>query len=432
MKSNRSLKYRLISAVIIGCVVNTLFLISWFLIRIQPLFPQINEFKNKIFTEDIKVNYNSFEEFKNDINAISDKYDLIINVVDEDDNLVIKNDIKYDIPLISRIIKVDDNSYLIKIYFDNYRDITKSIIELLTIQIVIVIIILIFVFIYTRQIILKPINLLIEDIRNYKFGKKPKKRVLNSEFDLIANEFSNLTDKLDEEKQEQTRIIASISHDIKTPLTSIIGYSNLLKDQDLSEESNKYNEKIYDKAINIKDILSNFDDYLLNQEKISLDLSLIQVKDIVEELNNDYKIELENNNISFLVTTKIPEAYLNIDVLKIKRVFSNMVSNSARYLENGGEIKIDISQVQDNIKFMVKDNGPGVKEDIISKIFDPLFTTDSSRKISGLGLSICKEFIEMHGGTLNAYNDNGLVLEFLLPKFKKNNIKKGEKNEKRN
>ena len=425
MINSKGLKYKLISAVVIGCIVNTLFLISWFFIRIQPLFPQIQEFKDKIFAEDIKSNYNSFGELKNDIDFVSDKYELIINVADENDELVIENNIKYDFPLITRIIKVGDNSYLLKIYFDNYRDVTKSIMELLTIQIVIVVIILIFVFIYARQIILKPINLLIEDIRNYKFGKKPKKRVLNNEFDLIANEFSNLTDKLDEEKQEQTRIIASISHDIKTPLTSIIGYSNLLKDKELDEEASKYNNKIYDKAINIKDILSNFDDYLLNQEKISLDLSLIQVKDIVSQLNDDYKIELENNNIQFDVNTKIPEVYLNVDLLKIKRIFSNMISNSTRYLKNGGTIKIDILQEQNNVKFIVRDNGPGVKEDIISKIFDPLFTTDSSRKISGLGLSICKEFIEMHGGTLKAYNDEGLVLEFILPKAKKNKTKNG-------
>ena len=100
-----------------------------------------------------------------------------------------------------------------------------------------------------------------------------------------------------------------------------------------------------------------------------------------------------------------------------------MISNSTRYLKNGGEIKIDITQEDNNVKFIVRDNGPGVKEDIISKIFDPLFTTDSSRKISGLGLSICKEFIEMHGGTLKAYNDEGLVLEFILPKTKKNKEK---------
>ena len=71
-----------------------------------------------------------------------------------------------------------------------------------------------------------------------------------------------------------------------------------------------------------------------------------------------------------------------------------MISNSTRYLSNGGEIKIDISLKGDNVKFIVRDNGPGVLEEIIDKIFNPLFTTDSSRKISGLGLSICKEFIQ--------------------------------------
>lgn len=426
MTNNRKVKYQLINAIVIGYVINILILCSWFFLRIRPLYSDVQNIKDKIFTEDIKTDYPKMEDLKKDLTSTSSKYELIINLSDASDKLVIKNDVKYDIPLITKIVKVDNNPYLIKIYFDNYRDVTKSIIELLIIEIIIVIIILLFVFIYARKILLKPINLLIDDIRNYKFGKKPKKRVLNNEFDLISNEFSNLTDKLDEEKREQTRIIASISHDIKTPLTSIIGYSDLLKDLELDEEALKYNSKIYDKAIDIKEILSNFDDYLLNQEKITLDSSLVQVKDIVKQLNDDYKIELENNNIKFEVTTKIPDVYLNIDVLKMKRVFSNMISNSTRYLSNGGEIKIDISLKGDNVKFIVRDNGPGVLEEIIDKIFNPLFTTDSSRKISGLGLSICKEFIEMHGGTLKAYNDKGLVLEFLLPKVKKEKKEKSK------
>ena len=65
---------------------------------------------------------------------------------------------------------------------------------------------------------------------------------------------------------------------------------------------------------------------------------------------------------------------------------------------------------------MVSDNGKGVDENILDKIFDPLFTTDNSRKISGLGLSICREFVEMHGGTIKAYNNLGLTIEFTIPK----------------
>ena len=426
--NNKRLEKRFIFAVIVGSITNVLILILWVVIKINPIIPKIKNLKSEIFNNEIQLKYDSYEDMVEDVNKTSEKYDLIINIEDIEENILTDNKTKFDLPLITKMIKVNDDTYLIKIYFDNHSNLSRIILELLIMQVMVVIIILIITFIYTRQIVLKPINLLIEDIRNYKFGKKPKKRKVNTEFDLIANEFSNLTDKLDEEKKEQTRIIASISHDIKTPLTSIIGYSNLLKDQELNKESKKYNEKINEKAINIKEILESFDDYLLNQEKIELNTSLIKIKDIVNELNNDYKIELENNNISFLVTTKIPEQYIKVDILKLKRIFSNMISNSTRYLKDGGKIFVDISSYGDYVKFIVKDNGPGVNKKIIDKIFDPLFTTDNSRKISGLGLSICKEFIEMHGGTLKAYNNHGLTLEFLLPKPERINDEKEENN----
>lgn len=416
--NKKRLEKRFIFAVIIGSITNVLILLLWVILRINPIIPKIHNLKTEIFNNDIEMKYESYENLLLDVEKVAKKYDLIINIEDISGNILTDNDVKLDLPLITRMVGVNNTTYMIKIYFDNHSNISKTILELIIMQVIVVIIILIITFVYTKQLVLKPINLLIEDIRNYKFGKKPKKRPLNTEFDLIANEFSNLTDKLDEEKEEQRRIIASISHDIKTPLTSIIGYSNLLKEQKLNAESKKYNEKINEKAINIKEILSTFDDYLLNQEKIELNTTLIQVKDIVNELNNDYKIELENNNIIFIVITKIPEQYVSVDILKLKRIFSNMISNSARYLKNKGEISINILSSGDYIKFIVKDNGPGVNEKIINKIFDPLFTTDTSRKISGLGLSICKQFVEMHGGKIKAYNNAGLVIEFTIPKEK--------------
>ena len=415
--NKQKLGKRYVRAIILCFLINFFILCGWFLIRIKPLIPRLQHFKEEVFTEEIKKYYESYDDLINDINKTSSNHNILINVEDINGNIITENKKEDgDIPLVSEIIKVKEDVYLIEIYFDNYASITKIVIELLALQSVLIILILLITALYTREIVLKPINRLIEEIRDYKFGKKPKKRELNTEFDLISNEFSNLTDLLDEEKAEQTRIIASISHDIKTPLTSIIGYSDLLKEQNLDKEAEKYNEKINAKALNIKELLSTFDDYLLNQEKIELNRSLVQVKDIVNQLNNDYKIELENNNIDFSITTKIPEKYISIDILKMKRVVSNMVSNSTRYLKNGGKIMIDISEEDKNYKFVIKDNGPGVNEKIINRIFDPLFTTDSSRKISGLGLSICKEFIEMHGGEINAYNDKGLVIEFTIPK----------------
>ncbi len=420
---NKRLEKRFIIAVFIGSIANVITLVLWVTFRINPIITKVENIKKDIFNNEIRLEYNSFANLQKDIDKTAKKYKLIINIEDINGKILTNNNIKIDLPLITKMIKTNNSTYLIKIYFNKNSNILRAILELIIVQIVVVIIILIITFIYTKEIVLKPINLLIEDIRNYKMGKKTKSRKLNNEFDLIASEFSNLTKRIEEEKKEQTRIIASISHDIKTPLTSIIGYSSLLKDQNLNEEARKYNERINEKALNIKEILLSFDDYLLNQEELKLNLTLIQIKDIVSELNNDYKIELENNNIAFKVTTKIPLEYINVDVLKMKRIFSNMISNSARYLKNKGEILIDIRDNKNNILFIVKDNGPGVREDLIGKIFDPLFTTDNSRKISGLGLSICKEFVEMQGGSIKAYNDNGLTIEFLLPKPKGKNCK---------
>ena len=105
---------------------------------------------------------------------------------------------------------------------------------------------------------------------------------------------------------------------------------------------------------------------------------------------------------------------------KIKRVFSNIISNSVKYISSEGEIKIELNNNKENITFSISDNGSGVKEEIIDKIFNPLFTTDSSRKNSGLGLSIVKENILLHKGNIKAYNNNngGLTIEFSLPKQK--------------
>lgn len=239
---------------------------------------------------------------------------------------------------------------------------------------------------------------------------------VDTEIDLIQNEFVNLVDALEEEKKEQNRIIASISHDIKTPLTSIIGYSTLIEENNLTkQEILNYNKKIYNKSLHIKGLLNTFDEYINNHNNQTLKISEITIKELVDEINNDYKIELENNGIKLMIDTKLSKEILKVDVLKLKRIFSNMISNSVRFLKNNGKIKIEITKNKDNYRFVVSDNGPGVDEKIIDKIFEPLFTTDDSRKNSGLGLSICKEFVLMHGGEIKAYNNQGLSIEFTIP-----------------
>ena len=142
----------------------------------------------------------------------------------------------------------------------------------------------------------------------------------------------------------------------------------------------------------------------------------------MKQIELDYKNELELNNIKFeiIVDESCKKEIIEINMPKIKRVFSNIISNSVKYISSEGEIKIELNNNKENITFSISDNGSGVKEEIIDKIFNPLFTTDSSRKNSGLGLSIVKENILLHKGNIKAYNNNngGLTIEFSLPKQK--------------
>ena len=411
------LKKKIIICTLLIIIINTIILVIWFQFKISPLITNSDKIENIITKEELQESYNNIDELLNSLESISSKYNLKFYVKDTN-NKYITSSQKEDnhIFLFTSMIKVDNNIYLLETYAVRRISTMGIIIELIIFQIVTVSILMGSTFLFTRAKIIKPVDKIIADIRNYKLGVRPEKNKLHTEFDLIQNEFVTLVDSLEEEKQNQNRIIASISHDIKTPLTSIIGYSNLIEEENLTkDEMKKYNRKINEKSIHIKNILEGFDDYLSNQNNNTLKLNNIYIKDLVNDLNNDYKIDLENANIKFNVKSKVDNELITIDVLKIKRVFSNMISNSIRYIKNNGKINIYIDKDKTNYIFKVSDNGPGVDEKIISKIFDPLFTTDKSRKISGLGLSICREFILMHKGSIKAYNNNGLTIEFTIP-----------------
>lgn len=415
---NQKLRRKTIIVILFIIIINVFSMFLWFHFRIKPMINMISDIKEEITENELEDKYKKEEELLEDIAIIEKKYDIKFSITDISNNEINNNNLPDGNSfLFSKIIKIDNNLYIISAYLNKKINILNIALELIFFQIITVTLFMGLLFLFARSKVIKPTEKIIEDIRNYKFGKKPAKvEEIDTEFDLIQNEFANLVESLEEEKKEQNRIISSISHDIKTPLTSIIGYSNLIEDGDLTkQEIITYNKKIYSKAMHIKKLLNTFDEYINNHNNQTLKISEITFKELIDDLNNDYKIELANNNIKFIIDTKLSNEVLKVDVLKLKRVFSNMISNSVRFIKDNGVIKIEIYKEESFYKFIVSDNGIGVEKDILNKIFEPLFTTDESRKNSGLGLSICKEFIEMHDGTIKAYNNHGLSIEFTLP-----------------
>lgn len=411
MKNNK-LSKQIIIFFIITTISNALLVLGWLVIKITPILDKLDDFKDSAYKE-LNQEYKSIEELIANLDKISTEKNIVYTLEDSNKNMLVEKE--KGLVFFSGFTKIGDETYYINFVSPNRININKLIKENCIFQIVTVSIISIITYLLGRQKIIKPTEIIIEDIKNYKFGKKPEQKNFKGELGLIQNEFVNLTEKLEEEKKEQNRIIASISHDIKTPLTSIIGYADLITEENDVKTIKKYNNKITEKALHLKNVLSSFDDYLVNYEKAPLKLTKISIKDLIKELNNDYKIELENNNIDFTITTNLNNEEIEVDILKLKRIFSNLISNSTRYISTNGKIVIEITKNIDNYIFIISDNGKGVDENILNKIFNPFYTTDKSRKISGLGLSICKEFVEMHGGTIEAYNHKGFVIKFTIP-----------------
>ena len=408
-------KFFLTVLIIVGINILSLFLLYY--IKLKPLFQDQYKIRETIIKEELSLNYQTEEELLQNLDRISKKYDMKFELMDENEKEIIFQNVETtDFFLFNCIVKVDETIYIINGYLQRTWSIASISIGLILYQISIVFVLMILAYSLTGKVIIKPIEKIVRDMKNYKFGKKPVKKEINNELDIIQNEFVDLVDSLEHEKKEQNRIIASISHDIKTPLTSIIGYSDLMNDENLSkEEAIKYSLKIHERALHIKNILGTFDDYLMNYDNKKLKLDTIKIKDIIKDLEEAYRIELENKNISFQIITKCENERIEVDVLKLKRIFSNIISNSIRYVPKEGKIDITIQKENKDMKFTVSDNGTGIDPKLLENIFDPFFTTDRSRKISGLGLSICKEFVEMHGGKIKAKNHNGFIIEFTIP-----------------
>ncbi len=370
--------------------------------------------KFEIIEKNLKDNYDNIKKLSNN------NY-VYITLKDKNNNIIFDNKKESNLTYEkSKLILINNEMYLLSV--SSQLDLTLSLLisRIMFIELFILLVITIVSYKLISKKILIPINNLKNDIISYKKGIMPKRRPAITTIDELQNNFIDLTKALESEKEKQNQIIASISHDIKTPLTSIMGYAKRLETATLTEEKKiEYINKISTKSVRMKELISEFDDYLSCNLNSNLNKKPILIKDYIINLKKEFEEELKEKNIKFRIKNKTnTNEEIIIDEVKMKRVFSNIINNSIRYLENDNKtIKIIITKKENKIYFEIMDNGIGVEKNIIDKIFDPLFTTDSGRKISGLGLSICQEIIKVHHGEINAKNNRygGLSIIFYLP-----------------
>lgn len=214
-----------------------------------------------------------------------------------------------------------------------------------------------------------------------------------------------------ENEQKKDELIVYLAHDIKTPLTSMIGYLSLLSEiKDMPQEQrNRYIDNALDKSYRLEYLINElFDVARFNSEKIVLEKEEINLNLMLEQIADDFYPTLKemNKKINF---TSDEKTILYADPDKLSRVFNNLIKNAVNYSKENTDIDISILNKENQATVKITNKGKQIPKEKLDKIFEKFYRLDSSRTSktggSGLGLAIAKEIVELHGGRIYAESD---------------------------
>lgn len=296
------------------------------------------------------------------------------------------------------------------------------------------------VFLFNRSLnnaILVPVRELSRKVQQLKDGELEGKIEVSTgkkgEVNALAQEFEKLREALnavskENKKYEENRkeLLSNISHDLKTPITSIVGYVEGLKDgvADTPAKRDKYLNIIYNKAKNVNFLIDDlFIFSKLDLHKLPFHFENVDFKRFLIHFVEEYQLDLEQKNIRLtLKDAHLKYANVRIDLQKIRRVLENIIQNSIKYMnKDKKEIVIKASQKNDEVIIIVQDNGAGMAVENLEKIFDRFYRAEISRNSdkggSGLGLAIARQIILEHGGVIRAESqlNEGTSIIFTLP-----------------
>lgn len=232
----------------------------------------------------------------------------------------------------------------------------------------------------------------------------------------------------EENERKNRELISNISHDLKTPITAIKGYVEGIKDgvADTPEKMDKYIRTIYNKANDMDKLINELTAYSsIETNRIQYNFQRINVADYFGDCVEEVGLDLEARNIKLNYTNMAdPSTVVIADAEQMKKVINNVISNSVKYMDKpNGRIDIRILDLDDSIQIEIEDNGKGIQQKDLTRIFERFYRTDASRNSaqggSGIGLSIVKKIIEDHGGYVwaTAKEGEGTCIHFVLRKY---------------
>lgn len=251
----------------------------------------------------------------------------------------------------------------------------------------------------------------------------------NDELSVIAHNLNEMSSSIynflcDERQNEDVKseLITSVAHDLRTPLTSIIGYMYLvLYRQDLEEEKKKhYLQVAFDKSKRLEQLIEDLFNYSkYSTDEVKLNYEKIDFVRFMEQMVEEFYPSFKDNELEYEFNSDIQEANISADGNLLARAVGNLISNAIKYGKDGKMIKIHVTKEDDYVCMSVLNYGEIIPEEGLKHIFERFYRVENSRSQetggSGLGLAIAKQIVTLHDGMIDVKSDfEGTVFEIKL------------------
>ena len=273
---------------------------------------------------------------------------------------------------------------------------------------------------------LKEIEKGIEEIRrnnlenSINFHSYKEMNEIKDAFNYMSEEIRITNIKKNEIEESKKKMIRDISHDIKTPLTSIMGYSKAIIDkQSMSDEEKEvYLNYIYKKTLRINSLTNELLKYInLDSENYKLDKIKQDYCEFIREVISIYYKDMEDKNFNLEINIIEDKILLAFDSKNLERALGNLIINAIKYNNENTTLKIIVKKENNKVVTIIQDDGIGIDKNLCSNIFDEFVRGDESRNTSGgsgLGLAITKKIVSLHGGEINLVSDINKGCKFTI------------------
>ena len=273
----------------------------------------------------------------------------------------------------------------------------------------------------------RPLKELINATRDVANGNLEREVPVRSKDELgdLTKSFNQMSSQLKQSRDLRRNMTADIAHELRTPLSIILGHAEALSEGKLTPSSETF-DIVYDEAKHLSLLVEDLRTLSLSEAgELTLALQPISPSDLIDRVVGAYLPKVRALNVSLETDADAGLPDINADAHRITQVFGNLLENALRYTPSGGHVKLSARSLSDETEFRVQDSGPGISEIDLPHIFDRFYRGDKSRSRqdggSGLGLAISKSIIETHGGRIWAESavNEGTTIVFVLPMFKK-------------